>query len=411
MLQMPSAPLALLALVASLGLTGCLDTSKTHINDQGVSSSQFAWVLPAHVPLLVEPDFNPMTEEKFQLGRHLFYDQRLSANRNISCASCHHQNKAFADGLKVPTGTHGEQHTRNSQGLANTAWFATLNWGNPVTDTLERQIEGPLFGDDPHEHGINDSNREAILAELLDDPAYPQLFTAAFPEDSNQDWNYNHLIFALASFVRGMSSYNAPFDAYLAGDAQAISPAARRGLDLFNSERLECFHCHGGYNLSNSVMDRTRNFPERNFHNTGLYNLAGSGRYPSPNTGVHEVTGDLRHMGQFRTPTLRNIALTAPYSHDGSHATLRDVIATYAAGGRNITSGLHAGDGRHNPNKDGFVIGFTLTPQEEQDLIAFLCSLTDDQFITNPRFSNPWPDENGHPRSAPQHPGVHPQCQ
>ncbi|HKM15386.1 MAG TPA: di-heme enzyme [Marinospirillum sp.] len=402
--------LALLAVMASLGLVGCLDSSETKIDDQGTSNSQFNWVLPAYVPRPVEPDFNPMTEDKFQLGRHLFYDERLSAGGNISCASCHHQDKAFADGRVVPIGTHGESHRRNAQALVNPAWFATLNWGNPVTDTLERQIEGPLFGDDPHEHGINDTNREAILADLLADPTYTALFSAAFPNES-AEWNYNHIIFALASFTRGMVSYSSPYDTYLAeNNIQAISVSARRGMDLFNSERLECFHCHGGYNFSNSVMDRSRNFPERNFHNTGLYNLAGSGNYPVGNTGIHDLTGDIRHMGQFRTPTLRNIALTAPYSHDGSHATLKEIIATYAAGGRHITSGVYVGDGRLNPNKDGFIAGFSLNAQEEKDLIAFLCSLTDEAFTTNPRLSNPWPDENGNPRPAPINPGVPKQC-
>ena len=386
-------PNAALALVASALLGACVEQgSQTRIDHGSSLNTAYAWNLPAHVPLPVEPEFNPMTEQKFQLGRHLFYDERLSANRNLSCASCHHQDKAFADGVALPVGTTGQRHTRNSQALINVAWFSTLNWGNPVTDTLERQIEGPLFGDDPIEHGINEENKAAILAELRADEVYQRLFGEAF-RDEDDPFHYNNIIFALASFVRGLTSWDSPFDRYQSGDASAMSPAALRGMNLFNSERLECFHCHGGYNLTNSVMDRTRLFPERNFHNTGLYNLDGQGAYPEPNTGVHEVTQDPRHMGQMRTPTLRNIALTAPYSHDGSHATLDDIIDTYAAGGRNISSGPLAGDGRLNPLKDGFIVGFELSVQERADLLAFLHSLTDVGFVSNSRFSDPWPTE------------------
>jgi len=128
------------------------------------------------------------------------------------------------------------------------------------------------------------------------------------------------------------------------------------------------------------------------FHNTGLYNVDGLGAYPEPNTGRHEVTGQAQHMGQFRTPSLRNVALTAPYNHDGSVATLEDVIRNYASGGRHITSGPNAGDGRISPIKDGFIVSFSITEQEIADVVAFLESLTDEEFISNPRFSDPWQD-------------------
>ncbi|HEX4975818.1 MAG TPA: di-heme enzyme, partial [Pseudomonadales bacterium] len=159
---------------------------------------------------------------------------------------------------------------------------------------------------------------------------------------------------------------------------------------LFFSERTECFHCHGGYNFSDSTVDRSLFFVERPFHNTGLYNVDGQGAYPADNQGLIAATLDPSDMGKFRAPTLRNIALTAPYMHDGSIQTLEEVIDSYGAGGRNITSGPHAGDGRANPFKDSFVKGFSLNPQEKADLIAFLNSLTDTEFTTTPRFSNPW---------------------
>ncbi len=125
------------------------------------------------------------------------------------------------------------------------------------------------------------------------------------------------------------------------------------------------------------------------FHNTGLYNVDGRGSYPPPNTGVHAVTGDLADMGRFKAPTLRNIALTAPYMHDGSVRTLDEVLSHYAAGGRRVTQGPTRGDGSKSPLKSRFITGFTLTPGDRTDLIAFLNSLTDELFIKDPRFSNP----------------------
>ncbi len=129
---------------------------------------------------------------------------------------------------------------------------------------------------------------------------------------------------------------------------------------------------------------------ERPFHNTGLFNLGGTGAYPSPNRGVIEVTGRAQDMGKFRAVSLRNIELTAPYMHDGSMASLEDVLAFYAAGGRQVTTGPLAGDGRRNPFKDGFISGFTLDESQKNDLIAFLKSFTDPGFVNNPRYQNPW---------------------
>lgn len=381
-----SAYLALLAILASGVLTGCLDSSQSRIDDQGARSSQFKWDVPAFIPLPVEPADNPMTESKFQLGRHLFYDERLSANGNIACATCHHQDKAFTDGLAHPAGTYGDLHPRNAQPLGNTAWYATFNWAAPLVTTLEEQIRGPLFGTEPPEHGIAAENQDQILATIIADKTYQQLFIQAFPEWSEAtDWSFDeHIIPALASFIRGISSFDTPFDHYLAGNKNALSNAAVRGFSLFMDERLECTHCHfGDQFLTNNRMDRSRRWAEPNFHNTGAVQ-----NYLQPNQGVYEVTGKPSDLGLFRTPSLRNIALTAPYSHDGSHATLRDIIETYSQGGKGA------------PNLDGFIIGFTLTAAETNDLIAFLCSLTDETFITNPRYSNPWPDHNGNPRPS-----------
>ncbi|WP_323133324.1 MbnH family di-heme enzyme [Marinobacter sp. F3R08] len=372
----------------TLLLAGCPESSSTTVDDQGARVSSFDWGLPESIPLPREPDDNPMTEEKFQLGRHLFYDSRLSTNGTVSCASCHHQDKAFSDGVARPFGATGEQHSRNSQPLVNVAWAATVTWGNPSLGSIERQILLPLFGDDPVEHGLNEANSEQVLRALQGDPTYASLFLAAFPEQNDPlfgDLAWDNVVKALASFVRGLVSFDSPFD------RGELSPAALRGERLFNSERLECFHCHAGYNFSDATVDRLTTVNQLMFHNTGLYNIDGMGGYPEPNTGRHEVTGVPDHMGQFRAPTLRNIALTAPYNHDGSVETLGDVIRNYAAGGRLLTGGATPGDGRMNPYKDGFITSFAISEEEIDEVVEFLESLTDESFVTNPRFSNPWP--------------------
>ena len=171
-----------------------------------------------------------------------------------------------------------------------------------------------------------------------------------------------------------------------------MSAAAQRGEQHFFSERLECFHCHGGYAFTGTVNDMGKAFPEVEFHNTGLYNIGGRGGFPRENPGLMDFTQRKEDEGKFKAPTLRNIALTAPYMHDGSIATLDGVIDHYAAGGRTIVSGPHAGDGSTNPNKSEFINGFELTAGERQDLLAFLHSLTDSAFVTDPRFADPWPD-------------------
>ncbi|WP_157092279.1 methanobactin export MATE transporter MbnM [Thioalkalivibrio nitratireducens] len=371
-------------------LPGC--GSETFVDDHGARLSAFEYDVPERIPLPVEPEGNPMTEEKFQLGRHLFFDTRLSANGTIACASCHHQDKAFADGRALPVGATGEVHPRNSQGLVNAAYFPSLTWANPVLLTIEQQIMIPLFGEEPVEHGINDSNRDQILYELETDPVYQRLFADAFPDD-DQPFTFHRVVQALASFVRGITAFSSRFDRYQEGDRDALTASERQGMELFFSERMECFHCHGGYNFTNSVYDRSHFFREMPFHNTGLFNIDGLGGYPEPNTGVHEITGRPGDMGRFRAPSLRNVALTAPYMHDGSIETLEEVIQTYAAGGRNVTTGPHVGDGRMNPLKDGFVVGFQLSDAELQAVLDFLHALTDESVTTNPRFSNPWEEQ------------------
>ncbi len=350
--------------------------------------SAYEWKLPANLPKPVAPADNPMTPEKVELGRHLFYEQRLSITGNYSCGSCHEQKRAFTDGKPVGIGATGEKHPRNSMSLANIAYNSVLTWANPLMTRLETQALVPMFGEHPVELGMV-GREDQILSMLNQDTTYQKLFTAAFG-NNKREINISNLTKALASFERSLISFNSPYDRYrFGGDKNAISVSAKRGERLFHSERLECFHCHGGFNFSDSVKHERLAFTEISFHNTGLYNIDGKGAFPPDNTGVYEITQQPTDMGRFRAPTLRNIALTAPYMHDGSIATLEEVIDHYRVGGRTIHAGEYAGIGSKNPFKSHFISGFEITPAEKQDLLAFLRSLTDETFINNPAFSNP----------------------
>lgn len=351
-------------------------------------SSNYEWRLPPGFPPPRVPDNNPMTVEKVELGRYLFYDTRLSGNNTLSCSSCHLQELAFTDGRPLPVGATGDVHPRNSQTLTNAAYNATFAWANPNLLTLERQIVIPMFGEHPVEMGIT-GNEDTVLARFRADPLYREMLAAAFP-DQDDPFTFNNIVLALASFNRTLISGDSPYDRYLRGDRDALSESAQRGMELFFSEELECHHCHTGFNMTLSTVSANTTFEERPFFNTGLYNVDGRGGYPHPNTGVHEITNRAEDMGRFRPPTLRNVALTAPYMHDGSIATLEEVIRFYSNGGRVITDGEYAGDGRANPFKSGLVAGFNITEQETADLIAYLESLTDETFITNPALSDPF---------------------
>ncbi len=335
----------------------------------------YDWKLPPGFPLPNVPPDNPMTAAKVTLGRHLFYDQRLSLNQTQSCASCHKQELAFTDGRPRGIGSTKEKHPRGAMSLANMAYTPILTWANPNLRRLETQALAPLFGDHPVELGM--AGKEDLMAERLKaDARYRKMFAEAFPEQP-EPFNLANITKAIASFERTLLSGDSPFDRYRnRDDAHAIPPAAKRGEALFFSERLECFHCHGGFNLTGSVDYLDKGFVEVEFHNTGLYR-----HYESPNTGLEEFTHDEEDNGKFRAPTLRNIAVTAPYMHDGGVATLEAAVDHYAKGGR----------GGDHPAKSEFIKSFDLTAQEKRDLVEFLRSLTDQTFLRNPQFGNPWP--------------------
>jgi cytochrome c peroxidase len=345
--------------------------------------------LPPGFPRPSVPAHTPLRRPVVELGRHLFYDTRLSGNGTMSCATCHQQARAFTDGRALALGSTGQLHFRHTMSLVNVAYNSQNGWASTLHPELEEQMLIPLFGEEPVELGL--AGRDAELFERLRaEPRYQALFPRAFPADADP-FVLRNLVRAIAAFERVILSYRSPFDRYaFGGDADAISESAKRGEALFFSEDLECFHCHGGFNFANSVRHDGTFFDETTFHNTGLYNVDGRGAYPAHDTGLMRQTEDPAHMGRFRAPTLRNIMVTAPYMHDGSIADIDGVIDHYARGGRLIAEGPNAGDGRRSPLKSEFVIGFTLSPQQREDLKAFLAALTDEALLHDPALSNPW---------------------
>jgi len=273
------------------------------------------------------PPANPLTPEKIALGKQLFSDPRLSADQSLSCASCHNPSTAFADHRKVSSGVYGRQGNRNVPTLIGRGYGSLHFWDGRAAN-LEEQVMQPIVN--PLEMG---ASMETVLNRLR--PGYPMLTAPAIAD-------------ALASYVRSIQSVNAPFDRYMAGDANAISDLAREGLRLFE-DKARCYICHGG-DL----------FTDESFHNTGVSWSNGH----LIDEGRARITGKRYHMGAFKTPTLREIANTAPYMHDGSIATLEGVIDFYDHGGN------------PNPYLDENIVPLHLTVAEKQALAAFLRSLS-----------------------------------
>ncbi|MBJ7456905.1 MAG: di-heme enzyme [Thermoleophilia bacterium] len=355
--------------------------------------ARWTWELTAGFPPPRVPADNPMSRRKVALGRFLFYEKRLSANRAQSCGSCHVQSLAFTDGRAQAIGSTGQVHPRSSQSLANVGYHATLTWANPTLVSLERQMETVIFGDRPVEFGVTDRTKRAVLARIARDPRYRRMFAAAFPA-AKPRVSWVNVIKAIASFERTLISGNSTYDRYLRGRAE-LDASETRGKDLFFGERAECSHCHTSFNFNDQAVYAGSRPAPRLFHNTGLYNIGGTGAFPVPNRGLFEFTSRPADMGRFRAPSLRNVGVTAPYMHDGSIATLEEVVAFYAAGGRNITEGPNAGDGRLSPFRSSLISAISLTPQDQADIVAFLRTLTDRRFLTDARLSDPFARRTG----------------
>jgi len=375
----------LLFLSACFFLIGCEQSDKNEYKN-------YQWPILEGFPKPQVPNDNPMTLAKVNLGKHLFYDVNLSANQQQSCGSCHIQEYAFAEPLVTSTGSTGGIHRRNAPALVNIAYNKTLTWAHDGLTTIEQQLLLPMFGESPIEMGITGHEKQVL--SRFQTTEYQALFAQAFPDkDTSERVSFDNIIKALASFVRSLISLQSSFDKYAyAGQDDAISASALRGMQIFFDERFECHHCHGGFNFTQSTSHEKQLIDRRPFHNTGLYDVSAQSKnkidgsefgYPHSDTGLAEISTLAKDNGRFRAPTLRNIEVTAPYMHDGSLEDLPAVIDFYAAGGRNITEGNLAGDGRLNPLKSPFVKGFEINEQEKADLIAFLLTLTDEQFLTD----------------------------
>jgi cytochrome c peroxidase len=329
----------------------------------------FVWQVPPGFPRPRVPASNPMSTEKVALGRYLFYDTRLSANGQQACATCHEQARAFTDGRAHARGSTGEEHPRSSMSLVNVAYASALTWGNSTVTSLEDQALVPMFGDHPVELGLERPGT-GMLERLRTVPEYRRLFRVVFG-DAPDPISIENVTRAIAAFERTILSGRSPYDRYHF-DRQdgAISAEARRGEQLFFSAPLSCFRCHNGFTFSGATdFEGRREGGTPEFHNNGFANLAG---------GLFDVTARPEDFGKFKAPTLRNIAVTAPYMHDGSVATLEGVLDFYAAGGRD------------QRNKSELIHGFSLGVEQKHDLIAFLQTLTDDELLHNPQLANPW---------------------
>jgi cytochrome c peroxidase len=304
---------------------------------------------PAGTPGTRAPADNALTEARAELGRRLFFDKQLSRTHEVACGSCHFIEHAFSDPNAVSTGVEQRVGTRNAPSLANLAWGASFFWDGRAR-TLEDQAGQPI--ENPAEM---DLPLDEAAARIAADPSYAPAFDAAYA----QRVDAGSLRKAIASFVRVLVSADSPYDRHLRGDDGQFGDAERRGEQIFLSEKGGCFHCHPAGPLTNE-----------GYFNNGSYTEGGD---PGRQTLTHR-TGDL---GKFKVPGLRNVAVTAPYMHDGSLATLEDVVDRYMRGGNG------------NPATDPAIAPLSLSPDERADLLAFLRALTDPTFLSDPRFLAP----------------------
>jgi cytochrome c peroxidase len=336
----------------------------------------FSWPLPDWMPPPPTPADNPMSVAKVELGRYLFFDVRVAGLNYMSCSTCHRPELGFTDGRPVAIGVTGERHPRNSQPLANVGYLPTLTWADPGVTSLEEQATLPLFGKHPiemHAAGLE----SAIVARLEIDLRYRRLFAAAFPETGGRI-DFLAIRRALAAFERTLLSFDSAYDRDRHGGGDdALSAPARRGQALFFSPRLACASCHPPPLFTDAVLST-------GYHNTGLYDLDGQGALPLGNQGLVEHTGRPADMGKFRTPSLRNVAVTGPYMHDGSLMNLGEVIDHYAAGGQSARAG------HRSSLTSPLITGFALADSEKADLIAFLEALTDYSFLADPEHQSPF---------------------
>jgi len=305
-------------------------------------TAAYEWHLPRGFPTPAVPADNPMSNAKVTLGRRLFFEPRLSVTGRHSCASCHEPAKAYSDGRALAVGATGETLSHSAMSLVNVAYNISFGWTRPELQSLEAQMLEPLLNEHPVELGL--AGRQAQVCDLLAaDPTYRAAFAQAFPQ-AQEPVTFDNLVKAIAAFERTLIYGNSPFDRYVfGGDHEAISAQAKRGMQLFYSSRAGCGACHSGLNFAGNWRDRQGQTGKPGFASNGI------GEQP------------------MRVPTLRNIALTAPYMHDGRLPTLEAVLD-------------HYGRAAELPGGDARLRSFNLSTDERTDLIAFLNTLTDPEF-------------------------------
>lgn len=368
--------------VLSVGAMGAGCPPPAEIVDEPIP---LPFSVPDHFPAPRLPADNIPTAEAVELGRRLFFDVRLSANETQSCGSCHLTTKAFADGKPTPLGSTGDVVPRNAMALANVAWFSSLTWANPILETLESQALVPLFAEHPDaiELGITTVVPE-VEERFRQDPEMVAAFEAAFPRSKNDDGDsgdedvpsddvspvsIGNAVKAIASYERSLVSGDSRYDRFVyGGESDALTDQEKQGLVLFNSERAECYHCHGGTFFTSATVAANSVVTESGFENNGVYDVDAQD-VDVKNLGLFNITNQPRDKGRFRVPTLRNIALTGPYMHDGSLATLADVVAHYTKGGT------------QSARQSELVQPLDLTAEEQAALVAFMGALTDDTFV------------------------------
>jgi len=307
---------------------------------------------PKGFPQASIPADNPMTEEGIKLGKKLFYDPLLSGDNTMSCSDCHLQISSFANNSQYNIGIDGISGNRNAMALINLAWSKDFNWNGSISD-LESQAFEPVIN--PIE--LHSLNWKEVSSKLMQSEEYKDLFELAF---NTRIIDSTNVVKAIAQFERTLISADSKFDKFLDYRA-SLTPSELRGKEIFTTEKGDCFHCHS-YPL----------FTSNDFHNNGLDPEL------EMDNGRFDVTGDINDKGKFKSPSLRNIELTAPYMHDGRFQTLEEVIEHYNFGGHNSTT--------IDPLMKKVGVGLGLSQQNKVDLINFLKTLTDTSFINNPDF-------------------------
>jgi cytochrome c peroxidase len=300
-----------------------------------------------------------------ELGRMLFYDPIISADSSMSCGSCHAPNLGFADGLAFSVGVEGRQTSRSSMPLFNLVYNPNGFFWDGRSPSLEEQALHPIMD----EVELNE-DWDNVVRKFRDHPDYPRRFRRAFGIERKSEITKELAVKAIAQFERTLVSYNSRFDQVVNRNEGWFTDSEQRGKDLFYVEidaldHPGCSHCHGGVN-----------FTDFSFRNNGIDSVATLNDFSDKGLGA--FTGRVYDNGRFKVPSLRNIALTAPYMHDGRFETLEEVLDHYRTGGHGVE------------NEDPNILPFTLSESQKQDMISFLRTLTDTTFIRNPEFTNPF---------------------